>query len=188
MRCCARTWLARARCIRPSVWGIGTHAEDARVGEARVQPEGCGENCVTSRWLSWEETSRRAFRRYIDLLLRTFLGQQKGWWNEASDCPLRQRLFPSMEEPTGGRRRRRVGRATQTGKLGAPQLHRKGPRRAAYRCHRVVGRPVGFARRRGTPRSVARTCSRRTFIASFGKPWRCSQTPWSDSSREPSTM
>lgn len=67
---------------------------------------GCGENVVTSRWFSWEQGSRSSSSyRFVDLLLLTFIGQQKGWWKKMQECPLRARLAPApaeQEEATAG--------------------------------------------------------------------------------------
>lgn len=89
--------------------GIGTtehmHTTLAWVKNQLLR-RGCGENVVTSRWFSWEQGSRSSSSyRFVDLLLLTFIGQQKGWWKNMQECPLRARLAPApaeQEEATAG--------------------------------------------------------------------------------------
>lgn len=58
---------------------------------------GIGQKVVTARCFSWEQTSRSASRsRFVDLLLLLYLGQQKKLWTAFNQCPLLQRLVPSL--------------------------------------------------------------------------------------------
>lgn len=87
---------------------IGTKEHMATAWEwccAELQRVSCGSNVKTGRWFSFEEQGRESSgRRWLDVLLLSFLGLQRGWWKHFGDNPVASAMdgLDDNEQPLPG--------------------------------------------------------------------------------------